>query len=466
MVLAMARTRTIFRCMQCGYDAPKWVGQCSGCGEWNTLVEEIEPTSDPLSVAGGLASAGIGEIGLNPPRVQPITEVQTELGQPVPTDIEEFDRVLGGGLVPGSVTLLGGEPGVGKSTLVLQLLAARARAGTPVLYVTGEESASQVRLRAERLGALDERISLVAATSLPEVLGHIAKTRPALCVVDSIQTMHSPDLSSAPGSVGQVRECAFRLVQLAKATATTIVIVGHVTKEGSLAGPRVLEHIVDTVLNFEGDKSNALRILRAAKHRFGSTEEVGLFTMVSSGLIPVPDPSGLFLGDRRSGVSGSVVTPTIQGYRPVLVEIQTLASRSYNSNPRRYTQGIDSGRLSMLLAVISSQVGLPTQSMDVYANAAGGVRISDPGADLAICASLISMVKRRPVDESIVICGEVGLGGEVRQVSRIDYRLTEAARLGFTTAIVPLSAPVADVPMRIIRAGWVSEALEMVGLSR
>lgn len=460
----MARVRSIFRCMECGHQAPKWAGQCSGCGAWNTLVEEIEPSVDPLSAAGGLAAMGVADLGLGPARVQPITQVQADLGRPVPTRVEEFDRVLGGGLVPGSVTLLGGEPGVGKSTLVLQVLAARARQGASVLYVTGEESASQVRLRAERLDALDERIGLVAATSLPEILSHIARQRPALCVIDSIQTMHSPDLSPAPGSVTQVKECAFRLTQLAKASATTVLIVGHVTKEGGLAGPRVLEHVVDTVLSFEGDRNNALRILRASKHRFGSTEEVGIFTMAGRGLVGVPDPSGMFLGDRRIGVPGSAVTAIIQGHRPILVEVQSLASRGTTPNPRRYTQGIDTGRLSLLLAVIGSRIGIQAQTTDVYANAAGGVRLTDPGADLAVCLSLMSTFGQRPVAPTVVACGEVGLGGEIRQVGRLEQRLAEAARLGFDTAIVPCSAPPVDAPIRLVRAAWLEEAVGFLGL--
>lgn len=440
--------------MSCGSDAPKWAGQCSGCGEWNTLAEEL----DAPSVASVLARP------VEPP--VPITEVRSSDGQPIPTGMDEVDRVLGGGLVPGSVTLVGGEPGVGKSTLVLQLMGSRARSGSTVLYVTGEESADQVRLRADRLDALSDKLLLAAETSLPHVLAHMEGIRPEICVIDSIQTLQDPQYSSAPGSVTQVRECAHQLVQAAKASGTTVVLVGHVTKEGQLAGPRVLEHVVDTVLAFEGDRHHALRLLRAQKHRFGSTEELGLFAMAGAGLEPVPDPSGLFLGDRRPGVPGSVVTPALEGHRPILVEVQTLVAQSNLAQPRRSAQGLDSGRLALLLAVLDRYCGLPIGSMDVYAMAVGGVRVVEPGADLALCMALASSFVGRPIGPTTVACGEVGLGGELRQVGRLERRLAEASRLGFARAVVPRSAPQVDAPIELLRVPTLAAALDLLDLRR
>ena len=448
----MARTKTVFRCMSCGTDAPKWSGQCSSCGEWNTLAEELDAPASLVSAAAP------------PVPPVPITAVRSSDGKPVATGMAEVDRVLGGGLVPGSVTLVGGEPGIGKSTLVLQLLGARAAAGATTLYVSGEESADQVRLRADRLDALHDRLLLAAETSLPAVLHHIEHVRPEVCVIDSIQTLHDPAYSSAPGSVTQVRECAHRLVQAAKSTGTTVLLVGHVTKEGQLAGPRVLEHVVDTVLSFEGDRHHALRLLRARKHRFGSTEELGLFAMANDGLEPVPDPSGLFLGDRRPGIPGTVVTPALEGHRPLLVEVQTLVADSSLAQPRRSSQGLDSGRLSLLLAVLERRAGIPMQGLDVYAMAVGGVKVVEPGADLAICCALASSFVARPVEATVVAVGEVGLGGELRQVGRLDRRLAEASRLGFTTAVVPRSAPQVDAPIEVLRVPTLAAALDLLGI--
>jgi len=450
----MARARTVFKCMSCGADAPKWSGKCAGCGDWNTLAEELET---PSTIAG---------VTVPPPAPIPITAVRSQDGKPVPTGIAEVDRVLGGGLVPGSVTLVGGEPGVGKSTLVLQLLGARARMGASVLYITGEESADQVRLRADRLGALDERLLLAAETSLPNVIHHLTELRPDICVVDSIQTLHDPAYTSAPGSVTQVRECAHRLVQAAKSLGCTVLLVGHVTKDGQLAGPRVLEHVVDTVLSFEGDRHHALRLLRAQKHRFGSTEELGLFAMVTTGLEPVPDPSGLFIGDRRPGIPGSIVTPALEGHRPLLVEVQTLVASTQLPQPRRSCQGLDSGRLALLLAVLERRAGVKIQHLDVYANAVGGVKVVEPGADLAICLALASAVSSSPLPSSMVACGEVGLGGEIRQVGRIERRLAEASRLGFTQAVVPRSAPDVDAPIELLRVPSLAAAVDLLDLRR
>ncbi len=438
--------------MSCGAGAPKWSGRCASCGDWNTLSEELE-VDEPTVVA--LAAS-------TPPT--PITQLSAASGTPAASGIGELDRVLGGGLVPGSVTLLGGEPGVGKSTLVLQVLAARARAGSRVLYVTGEESVDQVRLRAERVGALHDDLLLAAETAMGNIGVHIEATQPELVVVDSVQTLHDPRFTSAPGSVTQVRECAHRLVQIAKSTGTTVLLVGHVTKDGQLAGPRVLEHVVDTVLSLEGDRQHDLRILRATKHRFGSTDEIGMFSVHGRGLADLPDPSSLLLGDRTPGLPGSVVVPALEGHRPLLVEVQALVAASTLAQPRRSVQGLDSGRLSLLLAVLQQRVGVNLSKHDVYAMTVGGVKVVEPGADLAVCLAAVSSVSNQDVPAGLVACAEVGLGGELRQVSRLERRLAEAARLGFTTAIVPHSAPTMAVPLEVLRAPTVLAALHLAGL--
>lgn len=447
----MARTKTLYRCTECGATEPKWAGRCAGCEAWGTLLEEVD---------GPVAGVGAGSI--LPPSVPPIqiSDVDPTEFTPRPTGVAELDRVLGGGLVPGSVTLLGGEPGIGKSTVLLQAAAEVAAAGRKVLYLSGEESAQQVRLRAERLGALHPMLWLATEVSLPQVLGAIASVQPDLVIVDSVQTLLNPDLASTPGSVAQVRECTHRLVQEAKRTGCAIVLVGHVTKEGALAGPRVLEHMVDTVLSFEGDRHHALRLLRVVKHRFGSTQELGLFEMTEKGLSGVPDASGMFLADRRLGIPGSVVVPTIEGARPLLVELQVLTTPSTLPSPRRSAQGIDSGRLSLLLAVLQQRVGVPTGQVDVYALAVGGVKIVEPGADLALGLAVVSSLTGTPVPADIVACGEVGLGGELRQVAHTPRRLAEAARLGFKRAVLPFSAPAPPPGIVAIRVGTLIDAVE------
>jgi DNA repair protein RadA/Sms len=382
-------------------------------------------------------------------------------GRPRPTGISEVDRVLSGGLVPGSVTLIGGEPGIGKSTLLLQLLAA---AGGRTLYVTAEESAQQVRLRADRLGALHDNISLLAETSLPRIRAAAASLRPDLLVIDSIQAVADPDIGSGPGSVTQVRGCAHQLVADAKLLGITTVMVGHVTKEGTLAGPRVLEHLVDTVLSFDGERHHSLRMLRAVKHRFGTTNELGLFEMEGHGLRAVPDASKLFLADRRAGVPGSVVAPVLDGYRPLLIEVQALVTLSSLASPRRSAQGFDQSRLAVLLAVLDQRAGLSFGPCDVYASVVGGIRLSEPGGDLAVCVAAASAVTGRAVSGRVVVCGEVGLAGELRQVSQTPRRLTEAARLGFTTAIVPRSASVEVAGLDVVGVSTLSEALVALGL--
>jgi DNA repair protein RadA/Sms len=448
----VAKLRVIHRCTECGAVEPKWSGRCNACGSWNSLVEEIETPPRAGAVTGGLALASA------PQRIGDVSMLDSH---PTPTGISELDRVLGGGLVPGSVTLLGGEPGIGKSTLLLQLLASwPGRA----LYVSAEESAQQVRLRADRLGAVRDDLWLHAETSLPHILAAIDQVKPRMVVIDSIQTIADPELPSASGSVVQVRECAHRLVQEAKRRDLIVVLVGHVTKEGGLAGPRLLEHVVDTVLSFEGERHHALRLLRATKHRFGSVNELGLFEMSERGLLGVPDPSQLFLADRRAGIPGSVLVATMEGHRPLLVELQALVTTTTLPQPRRSAQGFEQGRLSLLLAVLTSRVGVSVANMDVFASVVGGVKLSEPGADLAVCLAIVSALSDQPVPADLVTIGEVGLGGELRQVSHTPRRLAEAARLGVTRAIVPTSAPNGIDGIRIQRAGTLQEALVHAGM--
>jgi DNA repair protein RadA/Sms len=396
---------------------------------------------------------------------KPIDSLDATISEPQTTGVEELDRVLGGGLVPGSVTLLGGEPGIGKSTLLLQLLAAWSGR---TLYVTAEESAQQVHMRAERLNAIKPDLWLVAEMSLNNIIKSIDQVEPQLVIIDSIQAIADPLLNSAPGSVSQVRGCAHRLVQEAKARDLPIILVGHVTKDGGLAGPRVLEHVVDTVLSFEGERHHALRLLRAVKHRFGSTNELGLFEMTEMGLRSVPDASKLFLADRRAGVPGSIVVPTLEGHRPLLVEVQALTNLSPSHvSPRRSAQGVDSGRLAMLLAVLERRANVNLSQHEVFASVVGGVKLGEPGADLGLCLALVSASTDRPLAENLVACGEVGLAGELRQASNTARRLGEAARLGFSRAIIPASSAV-DINISGIKlepAHTVAEALALAGLS-
>ena len=452
----MARLKLVHRCTECGASFPKWSGKCLSCGAWNSLVEDVEGPDDRASLATGLALVPPGE-------ARPIGDIDPRASDPTPTAIDEFDRVLGGGLVPGSVTLLGGEPGIGKSTLLLQLL---ARAAGPVLYVTAEESAQQVRLRADRLGAVSPELWLLPETNLPHIVAAIDKIAPRLVVIDSIQTVVDPELGSAPGSVVQVRGCAHRLVQEAKRRDLPLVMVGHVTKEGGLAGPRVLEHVVDTVLSFEGERHHSLRLLRAAKHRFGPTSELGLFEMGEQGLVGVPDASRLFLADRRTGVPGSVVVPTIEGQRPLLVELQALTnSVSSGVPPRRSAQGVDQGRLSMLLAVLERRARVSLAQHEVYASVVGGAKLTEPGADLGLCLALVSAASNTPLPADLVVIGEVGLAGEVRQVGHLSRRLHEAARLGFAQALVPANSPEVDAKILTRRASTLAEALTLAGIT-
>jgi DNA repair protein RadA/Sms len=449
----MSKLRLVYRCSTCATAYPKWTGCCPSCGAWNSLVEDVEGVGPDLAAMVSSASAATA---------MPLAEVDTSIGGPQPTAIEELDRVLGGGLVAGSVTLLAGEPGIGKSTLLLQLAAAwPAR----TLYVSAEESAEQVRLRAERLGAVSTNVWLLAETSLANIIAAFDTVQPQLVIIDSIQSVADPDLGSAPGSVVQVRGCAHRLVAEAKRRGVPTVLVGHVTKDGGLAGPRVLEHIVDTVLSFEGDRHHALRLLRAVKHRFGSTNELGVFEMVERGLVGVPDASSLFLTDRRTGVAGSAVTPTLEGHRPLLVEVQSLTNKvSSGVPPRRSAQGLDAGRLALLLAVLERRARLPMGQHEVFASAVGGVRLTEPGSDLPMCLAIVSALGDHPLPPDLVSFGEVGLAGELRQVAHASRRLAEAARLGFTRAIVPANSANGVDGISLIRVGTLNEALLAAGL--
>ena len=445
----MTKTRTLHRCSGCGAAAPRWAGRCHECGEWNTLVETT-PAPPSAIDATGLAT--------------PIDAASTTAAAAMPTGVDEFDRVLGGGLVAGSVTLLGGEPGIGKSTLLLQTLARVASTGRRTLLVSAEESAQQVRLRAERLGALEPQLWLAAETDLARITASAAEVIPELLVIDSIQTIHDVALGSQPGSVVQVRGCAQSLVELAKQRGIAVVLVGHVTKDGSLAGPRALEHLVDTVLAFEGERHHALRLLRAVKHRYGATGELGLFEMGDSGLQSVPDAGRLFLGDRDVGAPGSVVVPAMEGQRPLLVEVQALVGERVLAHPRQSAQGLDGARLAMLVAVLDRRANIKLGDKDLYASAVGGVRIIEPAVDLALALALASSHRNRPIPADLVACGEVGLAGEVRQVGHSARRRAEAARLGFKRALVPASAPAGPAGMELVRVSTLADAVRAAGL--
>jgi DNA repair protein RadA/Sms len=423
----------VHRCSDCGGESPRWLGRCPACDAWGTLVEEV----DVARATAGLRSAPVRAAAGGP---LPIGEVDASVAVPVPTGVDELDRVLEGGLVPGSVSLLAGEPGMGKSTLLLQALGRMAGAGATCLLVTAEESCAQVRMRAERVGALAGDLLVVAETSLPHLLAHVDAVGPEVLALDSIQTVVDPDLPGAPGSVTQVRDCAYRLVQQAKERALSTVLVGHVTKEGTVAGPRVLEHMVDTVLSVDGDRGHSLRAVHALKHRFGGTREVGLFEMTERGLVDVPDASARFLVDRRPGVPGSAVAAVLEGARPILVEVQALVMRTGAPVPRRSASGMESGRLAMLLAVLERHAGVKSTSADVYASVAGGLRVTERGLDLALALAVAGAQLGAAVTRDTVVIGELGLGGEVRSVPQLEHRLLEATRLGFTRAVVPKGA--------------------------
>jgi DNA repair protein RadA/Sms len=449
----MAKPKTIYSCTECGGQVPKWQGQCPHCTAWNTLAESVAEV-----VAGGknrfnaLAATG---------KVQMLAEVEAAEVPRTPTGIVEFDRVLGGGLVQGAVVLIGGDPGIGKSTLLLQTLA-HLSSHKRVLYVSGEESTQQIALRARRLALDAHAMHLLAEIQLEKIQAAIAQEKPDVVVIDSIQTVYSEQLTSAPGSVSQVRECAAQLTRVAKSSNITMILVGHVTKEGALAGPRVLEHIVDTVLYFEGDTHSSFRLVRAFKNRFGAVNELGVFAMTDKGLREVSNPSALFLSQHGAQVPGSCVMVTQEGTRPLLVEIQALLDEAHAPNPRRLSLGLEQNRLAMLLAVLHRHAGIACFDQDVFINAVGGVKITEPGADLAVLLAIVSSLKNKPLPEKLVVFGEVGLAGEVRPVQRGQERLKEAAKLGFTQAIIPkANAPKQKIAgMEIIAVERVEEAVE------
>lgn len=448
----MSKQTIRFACQNCGYVSPRWIGRCPECGEWNSFVEELinEPPKNREPK---------GKI-----EIVPLSEVDLTEGNRLSTGIEEFDRVLGGGLVPGSIILIAGDPGVGKSTLMMQL--ARNPKLGKILYVTGEESRAQVRVRAQRLGITSlNNLFVLSETDLESVTKAVSEFNPPILIVDSIQTIYHPDVVSAPGSVSQVRECSARLAQLAKLTGTAVFVVGHVTKDGIAAGPKVLEHIVDAVLQLEGERHYAFRILRADKNRFGSTNEIGIFEMKESGLVEVENPSEIFLSERSYGASGSTVTAAIEGTRPILLEIQALVAPTGYSVPQRTSTGFDYRRLSIILAVVEKRLGLKLGGFDVFLNVAGGVKVDEPAIDLAAAVSVISSYKDIPVDSSTIVIGEVGLAGEVRSVSQIERRVQEAAKLGFKRAIVPhanFKGAKSKLDIEIAEVQKISEAMKLL----
>jgi DNA repair protein RadA/Sms len=425
----MPRTNTRFVCQKCGFESIKWLGRCPDCASWNSLTEELQ-------VARPAVPAAARVFGAESAAPQAITAIAVEDHQRLPSGIGEFDRVLGGGIVPGSLVLIGGDPGIGKSTLLSQVASQVSAKHGRTLYVTGEESVQQVKMRAERLGSLSAELLLAAETDIDVVEAHIASLKPRFVVIDSIQTMHDAGIASASATVSQVRTCTSRLMRLAKSTHTTVFIVGHVTKEGTIAGPRVLEHIVDTVLYFEGDRFQAHRLLRAVKNRFGSTDELGIFEMGDAGLTEVANASEMLLQERPSHGPGSAVVAVIEGSRPLLVEIQALVAHSFYTSPRRMTTGVDQNRTAMILAVLEKRTGLRMADKDVYVNVAGGLRLVEPAVDLGIALALASSYRDQPVDPTLIVAGEVGLAGEVRAVQQTDKRLREAERLGFDRAII------------------------------
>ncbi|HEY5798705.1 MAG TPA: DNA repair protein RadA [Burkholderiaceae bacterium] len=454
----MAKAKTNYTCTECGATASKWAGQCPGCGQWNTLVETVvESAGNRFSTQGqhqGLAQSA---------PVLSLTDIEAVDVPRFGTGIEEFDRVLGGGLVPGGVVLIGGDPGIGKSTLLLQALANLA-ALKSVLYVSGEESGAQIALRARRLAVEAKELKLQAEIQLEKIVNTLVELKPQVVVIDSIQTVYSDALTSAPGSVAQVRECAAQLTRIAKSTGITMILVGHVTKEGALAGPRVLEHIVDTVLYFEGDNHSSFRLVRAVKNRFGAVNELGVFAMTEKGLKGVSNPSALFLSQHDKQVAGSCVMVTQEGTRPLLVEIQALVDSSHLPNARRLSVGLEQNRLAMLLAVLHRHAGIAAFDQDVFINAVGGVKIAEPAADLAVLLAINSSMRNKPLPRGLVVFGEVGLAGEIRPAPRGQERLREAAKLGFSIAMIPkANAPKQKIEgMTIIAVERIDQAFDQL----
>lgn len=454
----MPKPKTIFVCSACGYESPRWYGKCPSCESWNTLEETAPQAVSAIAPKPQKQRGGTGA------QAQKIYEIEAGAQTHEPTGIGEFDRVLGGGIVEGSLMLVGGEPGVGKSTLLLQVCARMARMGKRVLYVTGEESTRQIRLRADRLGVGHEELLVLAENAMDAIEEKLNAIQPDFAVIDSIQTMYRPDLASAPGSVSQVRQSAGAIVRYAKETGTSTFIVGHVTKEGSLAGPRILEHMVDAVLYFEGDRQHEYRLLRAVKNRFGSVNELGVFEMRSEGMIPVPNPSETLLSQRARGAGGSVVFCTLQGSRPILCDLQALAAKSFYSVPKRTVGGMDSSRVALLLAVMEKRAGKKLFDQDVYINVAGGLALSDPAADLAVCVAVASSLMGFALSPSLSVMGEVGLCGEVRPVSQAERRVAECVRLGFTEILLPKQNMKSIKPIEGVRLTGVDTLMQALAV--
>lgn len=455
--MTKSKKSTVFFCQNCGFESAKWMGQCPGCREWNTFVEE------QVSTAALKKNGTQGSTARQKPAV--LSEITMEKEDRISTGMQELDRVLGGGVVAGSLTLVGGDPGIGKSTLLLQVCRNFSDAGAKVLYISGEESLKQIKMRAERIGSFNDNLLLLCETNLSLIDDTIRSRKPQIVIIDSIQTMYSEDVSAAPGSVSQVRESTALFLQLAKGLGVSIFIVGHVTKEGTVAGPRVLEHMVDTVLYFEGDRYASYRILRSVKNRFGSTNEIGVFEMREEGLTEVRNPSEYMLSGRPKDACGCVVACTVEGTRPLMVEMQALVCHSNFGIPRRQATGVDFNRVNLLMAVLEKRLGLQMSGCDAYVNLAGGIRIQEPAVDLGMVMAIVSSFKNRPVDESTVVFGEVGLSGEVRAVSLAEQRLQEAVKLGFTTCVMPRAN--ADMlkntkSIKVIGVSNVQEAIELI----
>lgn len=452
----MAKTKTsVFFCQNCGYESSKWAGQCPSCREWNTFVEEV------LDKKSKVSSKEVSEA-----RPVALSEISVSDEKRISTHISELDRVLGGGIVPGSLILVGGDPGIGKSTLLLQVARELSKDSVHILYVSGEESLKQIALRADRMGEFGTSIRLLSETNLDIVKGVLEREKPQVAVIDSIQTMYNEEISGAPGSVSQVRESTSKLMQLAKVTGITIFVVGHVTKEGVVAGPRVLEHMVDTVLYFEGDRHASYRILRGVKNRFGSTDEIGVFEMRKEGLSQVVNPSEFMLDGKATGASGSVVACSIEGTRPILLEIQALVCRSNFGMPRRTAVGCDYNRVNLLMAVIEKRLGLHLSEYDAYINIAGGIRMNEPAIDLGLVLAIVSSYRDQPIGDKVIAFGEVGLSGEVRSVNMVEQRIREAEKLGFETVILPKSSMKGlrqtEIGIQLIGVETIAEAVDAV----
>ena len=458
--MAKGKNTTVYFCQNCGHESAKWMGQCPACREWNTFVEETLPAQT------GKKRTSFGAPG-GAQHKEPMSLNQVTMGEEekVHTHMKELDRVLGGGIVPGSLILVGGDPGIGKSTLLLQVCRLLAADGHPVLYISGEESLKQIKIRANRMGCFSDQLRLLCETNLELIEETIQRHKPEFVVIDSIQTMFSGNVTAAPGSVSQVRESTGTLLQLAKGFNISIFIVGHVTKEGTVAGPRVLEHMVDTVLYFEGDRHASYRILRGVKNRFGSTNEIGVFQMQETGLVEVENPSEYMISGRPENASGSVVVCSMEGTRPILIEIQALVCRTNFGFPRRQATGADFNRVNLLMAVLEKRLGLQLSDCDAYVNVAGGMRISEPALDLGMVMAVVSSFKNRALDEKLVVFGEVGLSGEVRAVNMAEQRVQEAAKLGFTTCVMPelcARSMKAGVDIRIIGVRSVQDAIDLI----